>query len=113
MSKLLRTHNKSLESFALSTTIASAWNPAAGRRVRLMGASVKESAGTAVTVAVTNGTAVASGTLGHFELGANESREIDWGDKGLYADLDAKIGLKVLANTSEITGTLSGREEGF
>ncbi len=111
MGRLRRTHNQALESFALSTTIASAWNPAASRRIRVMGASVKESAGTAVTVAVTNGTAAASGTLGHFELAANESREIDWGDKGLYGDLDAEIGLKVLANTSQITGTLVGREE--
>jgi len=76
-----------------------------------MGASVKESSGTAVTVAVTNGTPAISGTLGYFELGANEAREIDWGDKGLYGDLDAEIGLKVLANTSQITGALVGREE--
>lgn len=113
MSPLRRTHTKSLESFALSTAIASAWNPAAGRRVRLMGVSIKESGGTAVTVAVTNGTAAASGTLGYFELGANESREIDFGDAGFYADLNAELGLKVLANTSEITGELIGREEPF
>ncbi len=113
MSRLRRTHNKDLESFGLSTTSATAWDPPAGHRVRLLGASVKESAGTAVTVAVTNGTAAASGTLGYFELGANEAREIDFGDKGLYADLDALLGLKCLANTSEITGVLTGREERF
>ncbi len=78
-----------------------------------MGATIKESAGTAVTVAVTNGTIAAAGTLAHFELGANEAREIDWGDGGLYTDLDAEVGLKVLANTSEITGALIGRLEKF
>lgn len=111
MGRLRRTHNQALESFALSTTIAQAWNPASGRRVRLMGVSVKESAGTAVTVAVTNGTVAAAGTLGYFELAANESREVDFGDGGLYADLDADLGLKCLANTSQITGALVGREE--
>ena len=111
MGRLRRTANLDLESFELSTTIASAWVPPTNRRIRVMGASVKESAGTAVTVAVTNGTVAAAGTLGHFELGANESREIDFGDKGLYGDLDAEIGLKVLANTSEITGSLVGRIE--
>lgn len=111
MGRLRRTHNKSLESLALSTTIAVAWDPPTGWRVRVMGATVKESSGTAVTVAVTNGTAAAAGTLGYIELGANESREVDFGDKGLYGDLNAVIGLKVLANTSEITGMLVGREE--
>lgn len=116
MGKLRRTHNKALAPTALSTTIASVWNPAAGRRVRLMGiGSIRESAGTAVTVVVTNGTAAASGTIGYFGVGAGPlvTDDIEFGDKGLYADLDAELGFKTLADGATISCTLIGREEPF
>jgi len=115
-SRLRRTHVKALAPTALSTTIAAVWDPPAGKRVRLMGVSnIRETAGTALTVAVTNGTAAAAGTIGYFGVaaGAAVTDDIDFGDKGLYADLDAVLGFKTLANGGTISCTLIGREEPF
>lgn len=117
MSKLRRTHVKPLNALGLSTTIAAAWDPATGSRVRLMGITgLRETAGTAVTVAVTNGTAAAAGTLGYFGVaggGGTPQPEVDFGDAGLYGDLDAVLGLKSLADGATISCTLVGREEKF
>jgi hypothetical protein len=115
MSRLRRTHTKALAATGLSATIAAIWDPAAGRRVRLMGVvGLRETAGTAITVAVTNGTAAASGTIGYFSIPANGYIEnLNFEDAGLYAVLDAVIGFKTLAQSGTISGTLIGREEKF
>lgn len=112
--RLGRTHVKPLGPTGLSTTIAEIWDPAAGNRVRLMGLNLKETAGTAVSVAVTNGTAAASGTIGYFSVAASGiTGDVDFGDKGLYGDVDAEIGFKTLADAGTVVGTLVGREESF
>lgn len=115
MGNLRRTHVKPLAPTALSTTIAAVWDPPAGRRVRLMGiGNIRETAGTALTIAVTNGTAAAAGTLGYFGVAANGvTDDLDFGDAGLYADLDAVLGFKTLAGGGTVTCTLVGREERF
>jgi len=79
-----------------------------------MGLNVKETAGTAVTVVVTDGTAAASGTIGYFSVAASGiTDDIDFGDAGLYAALNAVLGFKTLADAGTIVGTLVGREEPF
>ncbi|KKN51407.1 hypothetical protein LCGC14_0623040 [marine sediment metagenome] len=115
MGKLRRTHVKPLSAVAVSTTIASVWDPPAGKRVRVMGVSnIHETAGTALTVAVTDGTAAASGTLGFFSvLASGVADDVDFGDAGLYASLDAEVGIKSLAGAGTISCTLVGREEGW
>lgn len=115
MSKLRRTHTKALGRTAISTSPAAVWDPAAGARVRLMGVvGLEESAGTALTIVVTNGTAVAAGTLGYFSVGASGILDdLDFGDGGLYADLDAVLGFKCLENGGTVSATLVGREELF
>jgi hypothetical protein len=82
-----------------------------------MGVSgISETAGTSVTVAVTNGTAAASGTIGYFDVAGGPGTptpDVDFGDAGLYADLNAELGFKTLADGGTVAATLVGREEGF
>src|SRR3989304_4487551 len=111
MSRLRRTHTKALAPTALSTTIAAVWDPPAGKRVRLMGvANIREGSGTALNIAITNGTAVAAGTIGYFGIAASGvNNDMDFGE-GILADLDAVLGFKALANAGTVTATLVGRE---
>lgn len=117
MSRLRRTHVKPIAALGLSTTIAEAWDPPTGKRVRLMGvAGISETSGTPVTVVVVDGTAAASGTIGYFDVAGGPgtpTADVDFGDAGLYATKNNEIGLKTLADGATISCTLVGREESF
>ena len=75
--------------------------------------NVRETAGTAVTVIVTNGTAAAAGTLGYFGVATGLTAGEDFGDAGFYADLNATLGFKTVAGGATVAMTLVGREEKF
>lgn len=117
MPGLRSTHKRVVSAEALSTTIAEVWDPAAGKRVRLMGvSSIYNSAADPVSVAFTDGTAVNSGTVAIIGVSGDTLDGItpgqDLGD-ALTLALDAKLGMKTVAGIGTVSLTLLGREEPF
>lgn len=117
MARLRATHQKVVSAVAVSATIASAWAPPAGRRVRLMGAtSIRETSGTPLSLVLTDGTAAASGTIAIVGVtggGVTPPQQFGGDEAGIALALDNELGMKTLGNSGTISATLLGREEGF
>lgn len=116
MAKLRATHRYQVSAVALSTTIAETWDPPAGDRLRIMSFSTVENTSAAdVILALTDGTAAASGTVALIPLNGGTltpSQEFA-PDAGIPLSLNSELGLKVLAGVATVSFTIFGREESF
>ena len=105
---------KPFGSASVTTTIQPVWTPASGKIIRIMGAIISLSAGTA-QLDLTDGTAAASGTIATFFMAHNPGIvsnpvDISFGAGKLLTGANTPLGIKSRAGAGTVVATFRGRE---